>query len=122
MKITILSFSILIGSIAVSWGQSFDPQFGTTGSTNIIGPVPIVGTLLIDYNFFTIPDSMDVYYDSVDIFSSGLVSGSGQFSIPYGLGLSTNITIVVNNAPPWRRLDLCADGSVRANSAKHSTK
>jgi subtilisin-like proprotein convertase family protein len=75
--------------------------------TNTIGPVTNSGLLLIDYDFFQVPDSMDVFYDGVDIFSSGLVSGAGTFTIPYGPGISTNIQIVMdlayNNAPPSTR-------------------
>ena len=74
-----------------------------SANTNLVGPVPNVGTLVIDYNFYTQPDSMDVYYDGVDIFSttslnppSGLISGAGTFTVPYGRGVSTNIVIVMN--------------------------
>ena len=100
MKTIALLFSILVSSITVSWGQVFDLQSGSTGSTNVLGPVPTLGTLLIDYQFYSIPDSMDVYYDNIDIFSSGWMSGSGQFSIPYGAGGSTSITIVINDTIP----------------------
>ena len=69
---------------------------GATASTNIIGPVGTSGTLLINYDFYTVPDTMDVYYGGAHIFSSGLVSGANQFVIPFGPGLSTNIVIVMN--------------------------
>ncbi|HZT21808.1 MAG TPA: LamG-like jellyroll fold domain-containing protein [Verrucomicrobiae bacterium] len=77
---------------------------GGLATTNIsIGPVPNVGTLLINYDFFTQPDALAVYYDGVNIFSTtnlnpptGLISGSGQFRIPYGPGLSSNLVVVMN--------------------------
>src|SRR5437899_9283307 len=58
----------------------------------ILCPVPHAGILRIDYEFFSIPDTLDVYYEDVDIFSSGWVQRSGQFDIPYGPGNSTNLT------------------------------
>jgi subtilisin-like proprotein convertase family protein len=83
--------------------------FGTTtagdanASTNILSPVTTSGTLLINYDFFQVPDRMDVYYDGVNIFSttqfnppSGLISGAGTFTIPYGPGVGNSISIVMN--------------------------
>ncbi|MCX6896880.1 MAG: S8 family serine peptidase, partial [Verrucomicrobia bacterium] len=85
--------------------------FGNTASgtfaanTNVIGPVPTSGILLIDYNFHQVPDTLDVWYDGVNIFSSGLISNPGPypglgtrqtFTIPYGPGTATNITIIMN--------------------------
>jgi subtilisin-like proprotein convertase family protein len=76
--------------------------FGSTtagqalANTNPITPVLNSGTLIVDYDFFGIPDSMDVYYDGVDIFSSGLVSGKGTFIVPYGPGADTTLYIVMN--------------------------
>ena len=76
--------------------------FGTTtagnaaASTNTLAPVPTSGTLLISYNFFTVPDTLDVYYDGVNIFSTGLINGAGNLSIPYGPGVGTSIQIVMN--------------------------
>jgi hypothetical protein len=88
---------IWVSSVSFLNGQTFSQQTGNNlPATNSLTPVPVLGTLLIDYNFFTIPDSLDVYYDNSDIFSSGVVSGGGQFIVPYGPGLSSSITIVVN--------------------------
>jgi hypothetical protein len=97
---TTIALVILFGSAALSFGQTFPVQTGTSSATNIFTPVPTSGTLLIDYNFFSIPDSMDVDYDNTDIFSSGMMSGTGQFDIPYGPGLSTSITIIVDAGSP----------------------
>jgi len=69
---------------------------GANANTNIIGPVLTSGILLINYNFYTVPDQMDVYYDGQHIFGSGYINGAGQFSIPYGPGQATNIVIVMN--------------------------
>ncbi|MGH7951755.1 MAG: S8 family serine peptidase, partial [Limisphaerales bacterium] len=74
---------------------------GPLGNTNVISFPYNVGTLVIDYNFETIPDSMDVYYDGVDIFSTftnnpGNPPVDQTFYIPFGPGVSTNITIVMN--------------------------
>ncbi len=76
--------------------------FGSTtagnaaASTNILSPVATAGILLVNYDFYNVPDSMDVYYDGVNIFSTGLISGNGQFQIPYGPGVGTSISIVMN--------------------------
>jgi hypothetical protein len=88
---------IWLSSITFLSGQTFPLQTGNNlPATNSFAPIPIGGTLLIDYNFFSIPDTLDVYYDNLDIFSSGFVVGSGQFIIPYGPGASSSITIIVN--------------------------
>jgi len=54
------------------------------------------GTLIIDYQFFGVPDFMHVYYDNALIFDSGLISGGGRFAIDFGPGASTDVTIVMN--------------------------
>ncbi|MEO6183213.1 MAG: proprotein convertase P-domain-containing protein, partial [Verrucomicrobiota bacterium] len=72
-----------------------------TGGTELANTNTIVtglnsGIVNINYNFLMVPDSLRVYYDTLLIFDSGLVSGSGRFSIPFGPGIDTNIVIVVN--------------------------
>jgi subtilisin-like proprotein convertase family protein len=69
---------------------------GAAGNTNVIGPVPNEGTLIVDYNMYTVPDKMDIYYDGVDIYSLPYTSGVGQVIVPYGPGTDTNITIVMD--------------------------
>lgn len=66
------------------------------GDTNVLGPVPSEGVLLINYNMYTVPDDLAVYYGGVKIFDSGYISFTGEFSIPYGPGTATNITIVMD--------------------------
>ena len=57
--------------------------------------MPTSGTLIIDYNFFDVPDRIDVYYQGVDIFTA-TVNGTNTFTIPYGPGTDSTITIVMN--------------------------
>ena len=54
------------------------------------------GVIRIDYDFFSLPDELRIYYDGNRIFDSGLISGAGTFSISYGPGFSTVFTIVMN--------------------------
>ena len=54
------------------------------------------GTLIINYDFFTIPDDLRVYYEGQRIFDSGVVSGSGTYSVDFGPGSATNVVIIMN--------------------------
>jgi hypothetical protein len=75
----------------------FPTQNGTGGNaTNIVTPVPNSGILHIDYDFYTIPDHFDVYYDGADLFSSGQLSSTGHIDIPYGPGVSDSLIIIMN--------------------------
>ena len=65
-------------------------------NTNLIDTGQNQGTLLVDYDFYTIPDALSVYYDGALIFNSGLVSGAGQFRVNFGPGTSTDLLIVMN--------------------------
>ncbi len=65
-------------------------------STNVLDLIQNQGLLMIDYEFFAVPDTMHVYYDNSLIFDSGSVSNSGHFDIPFGPGASTNLSIVMN--------------------------
>jgi subtilisin-like proprotein convertase family protein len=73
---------------------------GAASSTNVIGPVGTSGTLLINYDFYELPDTMDIYYDGVSIehFAPAYTGSdiSGTLSLSYGPGNSTSITIVMN--------------------------
>lgn len=79
----------------------FTNLFGATtagdahASTNTLVPVPTSGVLIIDYDFFTVPDQIDVYYDGLDIFTA-TVAGAGTFTVPYGPGTAQSISIVMN--------------------------
>jgi subtilisin-like proprotein convertase family protein len=65
-------------------------------STNVLQTFQNQGTLVVDYDFYALPDIMHVYYDNALIFDSGSVSNGGQFNIPFGPGLSTNLVIIMN--------------------------
>jgi hypothetical protein len=52
--------------------------------------------VLLNYGFYSLPDTMDVYYETNLLFSSGLVSYSGSTNLSYGPGNSTQIVIVMN--------------------------
>ena len=55
-------------------------------STNVIGPVGSSGQVIINYDFYTIPDTINIYYDGALLYSNTF-SGSGQFTTPnYGPG------------------------------------
>ena len=66
------------------------------GSTNPINVLTNSGTLLINYNMFTVPDDLRVYYQGARIFDSGLISGAGNFAVDFGPGASTTVTVVMN--------------------------
>ena len=75
----------------------FPTQDGIGGNvTNILTPVPNSGILRIDYDFYTIPDKLDVFYDGAEVFGSGLVAGTGHFDIPYGPGVSDSLFLVID--------------------------
>jgi subtilisin-like proprotein convertase family protein len=79
---------------------------GANASTNTLSGIPLSGTLIIHYDFFTVPDQLDVYDGPLDIFSSGYVNGPGTFTIPYNLVNGTTLDIVMNkgnnpNSTAW---------------------
>ncbi len=84
--------------------ETIDPIFAITNSnvavTNTLAITNTSGVLVIDFDFYTQPDMIDVYYGDTNIFSSGLVNSNGTFTIPFGPGEATNIMIVVNRNNP----------------------
>ena len=52
--------------------------------------------MTIDYNFYEPPDVMHIYYETNLIFDSGLTTNSGTWTVSYGPGTSTEVTIVMN--------------------------
>jgi subtilisin-like proprotein convertase family protein len=73
------------------------PATGSFTPTNTVIPVGTnSGTLLINYNFFTIDDDMRIYYGNTRIFDSGLINGAGTFSVDFGPGTSNTVTIAMN--------------------------
>ncbi|MEI7730301.1 MAG: PEP-CTERM sorting domain-containing protein [Verrucomicrobiota bacterium] len=106
-NVSLLLVLLWFSSTATSVGQTFPTQYGNynpsdqsppSPATNTLTFLPITGVLVIDYMFYAIPDTLDVFYDNKAIFSSGLISGTGQFVVPYGPGESTSLTIVMNLA------------------------
>jgi subtilisin-like proprotein convertase family protein len=69
---------------------------GIAGATNTFDVTTTSGTLLINYQFFTVPDDMRIYYNGTRIFDSGLISGGGTFAVDFGPGPSTMVTIIMN--------------------------
>ncbi len=54
------------------------------------------GVLSIQYDFFTVPDQMTIFDGPLQIFDSGMVSGSGTFNIPFNLLNGNTLNIVMN--------------------------
>lgn len=69
---------------------------GPTQDVYVVDTGTILGSLTVDYNFFTVPDRMTVYYEGAPIFDSGMIAGSGRFNINYGPGASTQVTFIMN--------------------------
>ncbi len=95
------------GGLTTNYGSGFDttnslvPQNANGNSapqTNgiILTNGQTTGTLLIDYQFFTVPDDLRVYYGGSRIFDSGLINGGGTFAVDFGPGSSTNLEIIMN--------------------------
>ena len=56
------------------------------------------GTVSINYQFYTIPDEMQVYYGTNLLKDTGIISGSGGFTVSYGPGTNGFLTIVMNQS------------------------
>jgi subtilisin-like proprotein convertase family protein/sugar lactone lactonase YvrE len=69
---------------------------GPAGATNYFNLNQTSGTIPITWDFFQIPDTMDVYYQGTNIFSTGLVNGQGSTNISFGPGTSTQIEVVMD--------------------------
>ena len=82
-------------------GTSSVAAFTTNGTylptTNTIPLTSTSGTASFNYSFLTIPDDLRVYYGNNLLWDTGLVSGSGGFSVSYSGSLS-NLTTVMNQA------------------------
>jgi hypothetical protein len=69
---------------------------GPEAVTNVFETGETSGTILVNYDFFSLPDQMQLYYDSKLLFDSGLVSFGGSTNINYGPGTSTSFIVVMN--------------------------
>jgi subtilisin-like proprotein convertase family protein len=89
---------------------------GPAGATNVYDFHQTSGTIPVTWNFYVVPDQMDVYYGTNLIFTTGLVSGQGSTNITFGPGASTQLTVVMDatNHPP-STLWTYTLGSVRTN-------
>ncbi|MEI2727024.1 MAG: proprotein convertase P-domain-containing protein [Verrucomicrobiota bacterium] len=71
---------------------------GPSAVTNVIDTGATAGKLTIDYDFFDAPDQMTVYYQGAQLLDTGLTSGTGRLTVNYGPGLSTLVTIIMNES------------------------
>ena len=96
------------GGSTTNYGSGFNttnslmPQNANGNSAPNTNPIILTnsqttGTLIISYDFFTVPDDMRVFYGGAQIFDSGLINGAGTFAVDFGPGASTNLDIVMNS-------------------------
>ena len=100
------SVSVVVGSpvtLAVGAGDCATAAHPSATQTSA-GPHPQsfefetgarAGLLQLEYDFFSIPDSLRVYYEGQIIFDSSL-SGQGTIRVPFGPGSARRVNIVVN--------------------------
>lgn len=69
---------------------------GPQAVTNVIPTGHNSGNLRIDYDFFVVHDRMTVYYENNLLLDTGFINGSGTFNVSFGPGLSTDVTVVMN--------------------------
>src|SRR5262249_881795 len=62
---------------------------GAQTATNVVDTGQTAGKIGINYDFFSLPDDMRIYYDGNLLFDSGLVNGAGSTNLSFGPGLST---------------------------------
>jgi subtilisin-like proprotein convertase family protein len=65
-------------------------------STNVIDTGETAGSFTVNYNFFPVPDEMEIFYEGTVLTNTGFISGPGQFNLNFGPGTSTQITVVMN--------------------------
>ena len=54
------------------------------------------GQFTITYDFYSIPDTMDVVYDGQTIYQTGSINGSGSLTIAFGPGSSKLVQVIMN--------------------------
>lgn len=69
---------------------------GPAGVTNFVDTGRTSGSLTVDYQFFTVPDQMTVYYEGVLLHDTGMIGGAGRFVVNYGPGISTQVEFRMN--------------------------
>ncbi|MBA2227575.1 sialidase family protein, partial [Thermogemmata fonticola] len=85
------------------------------------------GTITVDYDFYSIPDQLQIYYPpqasgGTKIFDTGLINGAGTITVNYGPGTSTFVELVMNpgGQPPgtiWDLLQVVIRPTAAAQSA-----
>ena len=91
--------------------NSFAPVIASgsfEANTNFINVGANEGSVSISFNMYTIPDEMTVYYGTNSstfnenagnlnfLYDSGMVSGTSNFTVTFGPGTSTYLTIIMN--------------------------
>ncbi|HEX3857718.1 MAG TPA: LamG-like jellyroll fold domain-containing protein [Verrucomicrobiae bacterium] len=77
---------------------------GPAAQTNFLNVGQTSGQLTINYDFFTAPDEMTVYYGTNSgnftlpnaLYDSGLTNGANTVTVNFGPGTSTFVTIIMN--------------------------
>ncbi|MGC3959629.1 MAG: proprotein convertase P-domain-containing protein [Verrucomicrobiota bacterium] len=95
-------------SLTVTNFTPVSPNGSALPQTNIVDTGSTVGSATVNYNFYEAADRMTIYYDgaTVPIYDTGLINGSGRFTINYGPGSSTLLEIRMNevtttNSSAW---------------------
>ncbi len=73
---------------SASGGPAEDRFVVETGATQ--------GSITINYDFLSVPDTLRVYYDGQRIFDTGLISSNGTLTVNYGPGNASLIEVVMN--------------------------
>ncbi|MDB6033648.1 MAG: Peptidase and in kexin sedolisin, partial [Verrucomicrobiales bacterium] len=73
-----------------------NPSGGAAPDTNIVMTGVNEGSIQIDYDFQTIDDQMQIFYDGRVIYDTGMINGIGSFTVDFGPGTSTDVVIVMN--------------------------
>ncbi|MEI7731269.1 MAG: S8 family serine peptidase [Verrucomicrobiota bacterium] len=90
-----------MGSVTyyTNWLSPTTPSGTAKPDTNSIAVNQNSGYLIINYQFFGIPDDIDVYLYGINIFSRHGVSGGGTFMVPFTAPIiPTTIDIVMNQS------------------------
>ena len=69
---------------------------GQAEDINVVDTGGKQGVITVNYDFLSIPDEMRIYYEGVLLTNTTYINGVGSFSINFGPGQSTIVTIVMN--------------------------
>jgi len=82
----------------------------------------ISGSIALQFDMFTIPDSLRIYYDEELLYDTGMISGSGKVAITYGPGTSTRLTIVFNEGVTQENSVWLCQGSISPDLSTNANK